>query len=496
MSARTFQAEDPATGQPLLPVFRAADDVEVDRACERAERAFEVYGDSRKTPASARAEFLRAIAAGLESSGAEICARAGAETGLPAARLQSELGRTTNQLRMFAAVIEDGAWVDARLDRPDADRRPLPKPDVRSMRIPLGPVAVFGASNFPLAFSVAGGDTASALAAGNPVIVKAHPAHPGTSELAGEVIADAARSLHMPEGTFSLLFDDGFTVGRRLVQHASICAVAFTGSRAGGEALMRLSANRPKPIPVYAEMGSINPVLLLPGALRARGEAIADGLHASFTGSVGQLCTKPGVVFAEAGPAVDATFVARLIERTRETPAGTMLSARMASSYRQGLARLREHGAELLVRGAAGRGVCAGEAELWHADGVAVLREPRLLEEVFGPSMLLVRYRDDDELRALIRSLEGQLTATLHGSDEELEEAAPLVRLLERKAGRLVFNQFPTGVEVGPAMVHGGPFPATSDGRSTSVGTHAIERFSRLVAYQNAPRGVLPSDIT
>ncbi|WP_394827153.1 aldehyde dehydrogenase (NADP(+)) [Pendulispora albinea] len=489
---RTFRAEDPSTRQPLPPVFHAASDRDVARACELADQAADPYGD---TSASERAVFLRTIAEGLEAEGAAIVACAHAETGLPLPRLQSELARTAFQLRLFARVIEDGTWLAARIDPGDPERKPLPKPDVRSLRIPLGPVVVFGASNFPLAFSVAGGDTASALAAGNPVIVKAHPAHPGTSEHAGAVIAAAVRSCGLPEGTFSLLFDDGFTVGQALVQHPQVAAVGFTGSRAGGEALMRLAANRPCPIPVYAEMGSVNPVILLPGALRERGPSIAEGLHASFTLGTGQFCTKPGVVFAQAGEAIDASFLAPLAERTRATAAGAMLTARMAAAYWQGLERMRSLGASLLAQGTAGAYASSGEAALWQVDGAAVLREPRLVEEVFGPSMLLVRYRDADELLALLRSLEGQLTATIHAQPDEVASAAPLVRLLARKVGRVVFNQFPTGVEVGPAMVHGGPFPATSDGRSTSVGTHAIDRFSRLVAYQNAPHEVLPAEL-
>jgi NADP-dependent aldehyde dehydrogenase len=437
---------------------------------------------------------LRGLAQGLESARDPIAARAQSETGLPAARLQSEMGRTCGQLRLFADLVEEGSWVDARIDTADPARRPLPKPDVRSMRRALGPVAVFGASNFPLAFSVAGGDTASALAAGNPVIVKAHPLHPGTSELVGQVVAAAVRRQALPEGTFSLLFDDGFGVARALVQHPLVQAVGFTGSRAGGEALTRLAAARPQPIPVFAEMGSVNPVLVLPGALRARARAIAEGLHASFTLGVGQFCTNPGVVLLEAGADGDA-FVEQLAELTRSTPAGPMLSPKTSSAYAQGLERLRARGAAALARGRQGEQAAWGQAALWQIDAASALAQPELTQEVFGPSTLVIRYANAAQLEHLVRSLEGSLTATVHALPDELLAQAPLLSLLARKAGRLVFNQFPTGVEVNQAMVHGGPFPATSDGRSTSVGTRAIERFSRLIAYQNFPHDALPAEL-
>jgi len=490
--ARTFRAENPATGEPLEPAYHAATADEVDRAGELASAASEAFGIAS---GQARGAFLRAIAEELERRAPEILTRAGAESGLPAGRLQGELGRTASQLRLFAGVAEDGTWADVRIERADPNRKPAPKPDLRSMRIPLGPVAVFGASNFPLAFSVAGGDTASALAAGNPVLVKAHPAHPGTSELAGEAIVEAVERCGLPEGTFSLLFDDGFAVAERLVQHSLVRAVGFTGSRSGGEALMRLAAVRRDPIPVYAEMGSVNPVILLPGALEQRGAALAEGLHASFTLGVGQYCTNPGLVLLEAGAVGDA-FASALADRTEATPAGTMLTPRIWRAYEGGLERLQSLGATRLARGAPGDGNASGQTSLWQVDGAAVLQSPALLDEVFGPCTLLVRYADARELEAIVRSLEGQLTATIHAAPGEAAANGPLVRLLATKAGRVVFDQFPTGVEVNPAMVHGGPFPATSDGRSTSVGTRAIDRFSRLVAYQNAPNEVLPAELS
>lgn len=488
--SRVFQAVNPATGEALLPRFRSAADDEVDRACQLATEAFELHA---RTKPETRAAFLRDIAHALESVSSDIIERAHAETALPHPRLASELARTCRQLRLFADVVEEGSWVDARIDAAHPERTP-PAPDVRSMRQPLGPVVVFGAGNFPLAFSTAGGDTASALAAGNPVIVKAHPAHPGTSELAGRAIAGAVERAALPPGTFALLFDDGVTVAQALVRHPAIRAVGFTGSRRGGEALMRIAASRPDPIPVYAEMGSVNPVVILSGALRERAAAIAEGLHASFTLGVGQFCTNPGVVLVPAGAEGDA-FVDLLAGRTRATSAGAMLTSSISTAYRGGLDSLREYGAMQIAVGIEGGFSACGEAAVWQVEASRVVENPRLLEEVFGPSTLIVRYRDLADLDRVVRVLEGQLTATLHALPDELRDNEPLVQRLGRRAGRLVFNQFPTGVEVNHAMVHGGPFPATSDGRSTSVGTRAIERFTRLLAFQNCPEEMLPEEL-
>ena len=489
--AATFQAVEPATGAFLPEEFPSATRADVDRACRRAAEAFEVL---RATPSAARSALLRGMAQGLEAGAADIIQRAHRETALPLARLQSEMGRTCAQLRLFASVLDEGSWVDARIDTGDPVRMPVPKPDVRSMRRPLGPVVVFGASNFPLAFSVAGGDTAAALAAGNPVITKAHPAHPGTCERVGRVLAEAVREAGLPEATFSLLFDSGYEVGQALVQHPQVAAVAFTGSRAGGEALMRLAASRPHPIPVYAEMGSVNPVLILPGALQARGPAIAAGLHASFTLGAGQFCTNPGVVLVEEGAAGDA-FLAALAEITAATAAGTLLTPGICQAYGKGQDQLAALGAERLAQGPEGSSATAGRAAVWQVTAAQALAEPRLLEEVFGPSTLAVRYHGGEELEGLLRHLDGNLTASVHGEPDELREIGPILSLLETKAGRLLINQFPTGVEVCHAMVHGGPFPATSDGRSTSVGTRALERFTRFVAYQGFPQEALPPEL-
>ena len=488
---RTFHANDARTGERLEPAFHPTGAADLERAATAAEHAFPAYA---ATPPAERAAFLRAIAAELEARGEPIIERADRETALGTARLTGELGRTANQLRLFATLLDEGAWLDIRIDAADPKRTPAPKPDVRSLRRPLGPVAVFGASNFPLAFSVAGGDTASALAAGCPVLVKAHPAHPGTSELVARAIRAAAREQGMPDGVFSLLFDDGYEVGQALVRHPLVRAVGFTGSRSGGQALMRLAAERPEPIPVYAEMSSVNPVFVLPLATRQRPGPIADALLASFTLGVGQFCTNPGIVLLEAGEAGDA-LRERLVEGARKAEAHAMLTPGIQHAFGAGLQRLADAGARRLAEGHRGGGLTAASAAVWEADVAAVLDDPRLTQEVFGPTTVLVRYRSDDELLAFAGAMEGQLTATLHGEDDEWERYRPLVAALERKAGRLIVNQVPTGVEVCRAMVHGGPYPATSDGRTTSVGARAIERFTRLVAYQNFPKALLPAEL-
>lgn len=489
--ARSFRAASASADEALEPTYHASTADGVERAVGLAAEAFSAYAAIHS---ATRATFLQKIASALEARRDAIINRAEQETALGKTRLQGELARTCSQLRLFADLVEEGSWMDARIDEGDPERKPAPKPDVRSMRRPLGPVVVFGASNFPLAFSVAGGDTASALAAGCPVVCKAHPAHPGTSELAGWAILDAARACGLPEGVFSLLFDDGYGVGQALVQHPEIKAVGFTGSRAGGEALLQLASARPEPVPVYAEMSSINPVFVLPQALRTRAEAIADGLHASFTLGVGQFCTSPGVVLLEDGTAGDS-LRNRLVAKTGETPSGTMLTSGICEAYERGLERMKAAGAQQVGQAQEGNSSGLGRAAIWEVGVDGVIGNSELLQEVFGPSTLLVRYNDKDDLLTFAEAMEGQLTATLQGEPDELPTYKPLIDVLERKVGRLIVNQFPTGVEVGPAMVHGGPFPATSDGRSTSVGTHAIERFTRYVAYQNFPQSLLPLEL-
>jgi NADP-dependent aldehyde dehydrogenase len=492
-SGEPLYASDPTTGQHLQPGFIAATLEQVDLAVSLASKAFVSYS---RISGRDRAVFLRTIATKIESIAPEIIARAGQETALPQARLQGETARTCAQLRLFAQVAEEGLWVAARIDRADPDRKPAPRPDIRSMLRPLGPVVVFGASNFPLAFSVAGGDTASALAGGNPVIVKAHAAHPGTSELVGQMVREAARECAMPEGVFSLLFGSGAQIGTALMKHPLVKAGGFTGSRAAGRILMDVAAARPEPIPFYAEMSSTNPVFILPGALRERGESIAAGLHASFTLGAGQFCTKPGMVFLpQCNDAVSFT------DKLRQLVAGStpfhLLTRAIHSSYDSALAARKTEPAVTLVAEAPRADVHAGFAvtsALFETDAVAFLGSD-LDAEIFGPTTLLVRHSSRDQVLEIASSLEGHLTATIHGTEQDLRDFADLVGILENKVGRLVFNGFPTGVEVSHAMVHGGPYPSTSDGRSTSVGTRAIFRFTRPVCYQGFPDEALPEEL-
>jgi alpha-ketoglutaric semialdehyde dehydrogenase len=497
-SGATFRARDPRTGEQLNPEYSSASPDQVDRAARLAEAAFLPFA---ATAGKVRGRLLREVAARLEAIGPQIIERAALETALPAARLQGELQRTGNQLRLFAEVVEEGSWVNARIDSPLPGRTPAPRPDLRSMLRPLGPIAVFGASNFPLAFSVAGGDTASALAAGNPVVVKAHPAHPGASELAGEAIAAAVQACDLPEGVFSLLFDSGIEVGRQLVQHPSIKAVGFTGSLAAGRALMDLAAQRPDPIPCFTEMSSTNPVFILPRALRSRGTSIAAGLHGSITLGGGQFCTKPGLIFV---PEQEETGALRSeLERLMEAASPfTLLTEGIAAQYSRGLARRSDQGARLISPSPASppaptssQSPCAAAPALFETTAAELRAHPDLGQELFGPGALLVRCASSSELLEAARELTGHLTATLIGDPEDLAANAELIRLLEQKAGRLIFNGYPTGVEVCHSMVHGGPYPATSDSRFTSVGSMAIFRFARPVCYQGFPDSALPPEL-
>jgi NADP-dependent aldehyde dehydrogenase len=488
-----FQATNPRTGERLEPGFFSATAEEVNQAALLAHQAFATY--SRATGRE-KATFLRAIAANIESVSAELIERAEQETALPKARLQGETARTCGQLRLFAQVAEEGSWVMARIDRANAERKPAPKPDLRSMLRPLGPVVVFGASNFPLAFSVAGGDTASALAAGNPVIVKAHSAHPGTSELVGQAVQQAVRQCNLPEGVFSLLFGRGAQIGVALMKHPLVKAAGFTGSRSAGRQLMDTAASRPEPIPFYAEMSSTNPVFILPGALRERADAIAAGLHASFTLGAGQFCTKPGMVFLPEGAGAPG-FVDKLQQSVNESAPFYLLTGGIRSAYEASIAdRKATQGVTLVAeKSTAGNGQLGVGAALFETDGQTFLKDPELAGEIFGPATLLVRHSNRDEMLEAARDLEGHLTATIHGTEQDLREFSDLVAILENKAGRLVINGFPTGVEVSHAMVHGGPYPSTSDGRSTSVGSQAIFRFSRPICYQDFPDTALPEEL-
>jgi 2,5-dioxopentanoate dehydrogenase len=481
-----FAARNAATGAELEPVYVSSSLAEVNATATAASQAFETFS---KSSAKDRAVLLSTIAAGLEEISAQLVLRAMLETGLPEARLKGEVGRTCGQLRLFASVIEEGSWQNVRIDSALPDRKPAPRPDLRSMLFPVGPVAVFGASNFPLAFSVAGGDTASALAAGNPVIVKAHSAHPGTSEWVAAIITQAIAQCGMHPGVFSLLYDQGFAVGEALVKHPAIQSVAFTGSKRGGRALMDLAAARECPIPCFTEMSSVNPVFVLAGALANDPESKARGMHGSFTLGAGQFCTKPGLVFL---PKIDGTAAFREELQTLTGASGsfTMLTSGIADAYHRGLAE--RHVLAIESTAASTASSPQTHAVLFQTD-IATFRENALLqEEIFGPSTLLVNWDDRKELLAAAESLEGHLTATILGTEADLASNQELIAILERKVGRLLFNGYPTGVEVSHAMVHGGPYPATSDSRFTSVGSQAILRFVRPRCYQNFPQAALP----
>ena len=488
-SESVFRATNPATGLAVEPPFTGGSPAEVDRACALAWNAFDVY---RETTLAQRAAFLETIATHIMDLGDALIQRAMAETGLPRARLEGERGRTCGQLRLFAELIREGSWLELRIDPAQPQRQPMPRADLRQRHIALGPVAVFGASNFPLAFSVAGGDTASALAAGCPVVVKAHSAHPGTSELVGCAVQAAVAACGLPEGVFSMLFGAGGSIGTALAAHDHIKAVGFTGSRRAGMALVGVAAARREPIPVYAEMSSINPVFLMPAALAERAESLGKAFVGSLTMGAGQFCTNPGLVLALDGPDLER-FLAAASATMEVTPALTMLTPGIHAAYDAGVARMGEHSAtSTLSRGAACAGPHEGRAALFATTAADFLKEPALHEETFGAAALVVRCPDIATLRIVAEHLDGQLTATVHMDPTDTDHVRSLLPVLERKAGRILVNGWPTGVEVGHAMVHGGPFPATSDSRSSSVGTLAIRRFLRPVCYQDIPAELLP----
>jgi NADP-dependent aldehyde dehydrogenase len=484
----TIHARAASTGEIIGPDFDGASAEQIEQACALAEQAFDTY---RETAPEVRAAFLEAIAENILAIGDELIERCMTETGLPRARVEGERGRTVNQLRLFASVVRDGTYLDARIDPAMPERQPLPRSDLRLRHIPLGPVAVFGASNFPLAFSVAGGDTASALAAGCPVIVKAHSAHPGTSELVGRAIQSAVQRCGMPEGTFSLLFVSTYDLGQRLVADHRIKAVGFTGSRKAGTAFMKVAAARSEPIPVYAEMSSINPVLLFPHALEKRGQDIAKAFVTSLTMGAGQFCTNPGLVIGIDGPGLDA-FMRAAAEAVAASPAATMLTPGIHDAYVSSVDQVSGHAKVVTVaRGKPGE-ACQGQAGLFSTSSEDFLRHPELQQEIFGAASFVVRCTGLEDMRRVIDALEGQLTAALHMDEADHEAGRSFLPLLERKVGRILVNGFGTGVEVCHAMVHGGPFPSTADGRSTSVGSLAIARFLRPVCYQDMPPALLP----
>ncbi|MEO8753210.1 MAG: aldehyde dehydrogenase (NADP(+)) [Casimicrobiaceae bacterium] len=486
----SFTARNAATGQTLEPAFRESGADDVNAACELAHATQAAFADSSPMR---RADFIEAVGAQVIALGDALIDRALLETGLPRARLESERARTVGQLGFMARRLREGDCFDATIDRALPARTPLPRPDLRRRHLAVGPVAVFGASNFPLAFSVAGGDTASAFAAGCPVVVKGHPAHPGTGELVARAIASAVRDAGFPEGVFSYLPGSGTALGAALVAHPHIRAVGFTGSRAAGLALMRIAAARPEPIPVFAEMSSINPVFLFPAAAARRSGDLARAYVASLTLGAGQFCTNPGVLFGVAGADLES-FIEVAAAALAAVPAQTMLTDGIATAYGRGVLQLqRVGGVEVVARGAADETLRRCRALLTRVDADRFLREPRLAEEVFGASSLIVRAASTDEFATLVENIEGQLTATVLYDPDDVPAVAKMLPALERRVGRIIGNGWPTGVEVASAMVHGGPYPATSDGCSTSVGSLAIQRFLRPVCYQDLAETLLPS---
>ncbi|MFC4861760.1 aldehyde dehydrogenase (NADP(+)) [Pseudomonas sp. JS3066] len=484
----TMKALNPASNQLIEPDFAFGGALEVDKAATLADEAFDSYSHSSL---AVRAAFLERIADNLDQVREDLAARAALETGLPEAQLQGEASRASTQFRQFADVVRKGRFLQLSIDPAQPDRQPRPRMDHRLQKIATGPVAIFGASNFPISYSVAGGDTASALAAGATVVVKAHNAHPGASEIMARAVRKAVRESGLHEGVFSMLRGSGNTIGEALVDHPLIKAVTFTGSEAGGMALYRRAQQRPDPIPVFTEMTSVNPTFILPGAMAERGGAIGDGFIERMLANVGQACLKPAILIAIDGAGFTSLRQA-MLDRLGTAPARTLLTPAIHAAYVSGLAELIAVGAQRLAEGTAAKADLDGRATLFEVDGQEFLAEPRLAGEVFGPVALLVKVGDSDEMLAVARSLRGQLSATMHLEDSDTMLARRLLPILERRTGRIVVNAFAHPQEVSFASVHGGPFPATSDSRFTSVGMTAIERFLRPVCYQGFPDELLP----
>lgn len=489
-----YHAVNPATGEQLEPTMGTASQGQVKEAVAAAEAAAPVF---RKMSLEKRAEFLNACADEIMALGDELLERVTAETGYPRQRAEGERGRTCNQLKLFAKTIVKGDYLNARIDTAMPDREPLPRPDVRYLNQAVGPVVVFGASNFPLAFSVAGGDTASAFAAGCPVLVKGHSSHPGTGELVGQAIANAVKKCGMPAGTFSLLMGSGSLVGAALVNAPQVKGVGFTGSFTGGTALAKLANERPEPIPVFAEMGSVNPVFLLPKAVKARADKIAEGFVGSLTMGTGQFCTNPGLVVAMDDEATN-TFIDETAKRLSGVAAGVVLNERIGSAYDEGIKNFSQYdGVEQVGKGEAvgSEPGYRAQAALFTTTADYLIKNPGIQEEVFGPASLVVKCKNADDMLRVAILIKGQLTATVHSEGEEMSDYPELVDQLGLRVGRVLVNGFPTGVEVCDAMVHGGPFPASTDARFTSVGTAAIARWVRPVCYQNFPESLLPDPL-
>lgn len=489
MSTKTFYAINPVNNERLEGAYSNSTEAAIDEVVQKAAKAFDGY---RKKDKDSIADFLHQIADELLQLGDVLLERCHLETALPLARLQGERGRTMNQLKLFATVVREGSWVDARIDTAIPERSPSPKPDIRHILQPLGPVAIFGASNFPLAFSVAGGDTASALAAGCPVVVKGHPAHPGTSEMVASAVHKAVKKCGMPEGAFSLVQGNTNAVGQALVTHPGIKAVGFTGSFRGGKALFGLANARPEPIPVFAEMGSTNPVFILPHALKEKAEAIAEGMANAITLGVGQFCTNPGLAFVEGAEATDQ-FCRHLANKIAEKAAGTMLTQGIKNAYDKGIQNtLSIKGMKELATGQKGDANNSATAMVFQTSIDNFLPNESLAEENFGPSSILVVAQTQTQILEAANNLKGHLTATVHGTTADFAAYKALFDILEKKVGRIIINGYPTGVEVCHSMVHGGPYPATTAPQSTSVGTNAIKRFVRPVCFQDYPQSLLP----
>jgi len=489
----TFRGVNPSTSEHLPTLFHQATDEEIDSSLNLAADAFPLL---RQASPEQIANFLDEIARRIESLGDALIDQARTETGLGRDRLVGERGRTMNQLRMFAALVRDGSYVDARIDHALPERKPVSRPDLRRMLIPIGPVVVFGASNFPLAFSVAGGDTASAFAAKNPVVVKAHPAHPGTSELVANVIMSAVRDIGLPEGTFSMLHATDPKTSISLVQHPAVQAVAFTGSERAGRAIFNAAAQRSDPIPAYVEMGSINPVFVLPGAVKERSATIAQGLAGSINLGAGQFCTSPGLVIG-IDDASFQEFKHQLTVAIEQSTPATMVHPGVLQNYERSVSRARAVSG--LTCTCSNQPASSRETQalpsLFETDVETWLANEDLSREIFGPSAIVVRGKTEGELLRVASALPGSLTATIHGNNQDLQQFRSLIAILETKVGRLIFNGYPTGVEVSPAMHHGGPYPATADPKFTSVGTAAVLRFLRPVCYQDFPPSSLPPEL-
>jgi len=491
LGSDSFTAINPYDGQAIDGFFVDATSEEINQAVDLAEKAVKIC---RKTANESRAAFLEAIASEIEGLGDDLINTGILETALPQARLQGERGRTCGQLRFFASIVKEGSWVDARIDTAIPDRAPIPKPDIRQMSISLGPVAVFGASNFPLAFSVAGGDTASALAAGCPVIFKAHPAHPNTSDLVARAIIKAAQKTGMADGVFSMVHGRANRVGEELVRNSAVKAVGFTGSFRGGKALFDLANQREEPIPVYAEMGSTNPVFILPGALKDA-QGLATGMAGSISLGVGQFCTNPGLLFIPKNEDGKA-FINAITESVTTGEGGTMLTPGIKVAYDNSKASLEEQsGVKSLAKSKKPASTAGVEAQVYQVTASEFSNNPILAKEVFGPSSVIVNYNDKEDILTIARNLKGHLTATVHGTHEDLKDYSELFDILENKVGRILINGLPTGVEVCHSMVHGGPFPVTTASQTTSVGGNAIKRFVRPVSYQNFPADLLPDQL-